>query len=275
MSDKPSSNEQLENIKRGASELVEDMRSRNLLLPAIALVVAIVAALIVLPDKSEPTSAPIATPTPVQTQNVSDEKVIEITLITPTSVGEKTPLTSSSNPFIGNGDYTCKTISSGDPKVLECEVSDMQVRVVCPAEATGPPCAPAHGSGASGGGGSTSSSGSGDSSGGSTGSTTIPTTPIKIYVYKVTVTLDGTTYRNVEQGQVLPRTGTTIVTFGGVSEGASRAAFTAATGSTVTGVPVDSSGLKFVLKTNQTATITDPLAEVHKLKLVRISKVEV
>jgi hypothetical protein len=274
MSDKPSNNEQLDNIKRHAGELVDDMRSRNLLLPAIVLVVAIVAALIVLPDKTEPTTQPIATPTPTRATPVAADNVIEITLITPTAIGEKTPLTSSSNPFAGDGDYTCKTISSGDPKVLNCEVSGLQVRVVCPEDSSGPPCSPASDSGGATGGGTGAAGG--DTSGGSTGSSGAPTSPVAIYVYKATVTLDGKTYRNLEQGAAIPGgTNGTIVTFDGVNDTATRASFAAAAGSTVTGVPVDSSGLKFILKQNQTATITDSFAEVHRLKLVRLSKVKV
>jgi hypothetical protein len=275
MSDKPSSNEQLENIKRAGSEVIADMKSRNLLLPAIVIAVAIVAALIVLPNKSAPVTQDVATQIPVHSTPVSTEKAIEITLITPTAVGEKTPLTSSSNPFEGDKNYSCKTISSGTPKVLQCEVSGMSVRVVCPKDATGEPCTSGSSSGATGGTGSTSGTSTGGSTGGgSIPGVTTPDSPVVYYVYVVKVTLDGKTFNKVEPGTVLPRTGTTIVSFVSVTDSRTRAGFTAAAGSTVTGVSTTSNGLDFVLKKNQSATITDSLGAVHTLKLISISKVK-
>ncbi len=272
MSDKSSSNEQLENVKRHASELVADMRSRNLLLPAIVLVVAIVAAMIVLPDKSEPTLQSTAQPV-VNTQPASVENPIEITLITPTAVGDGAPLTSSSNPFAGSSDYTCTTVSSGPPRVLECEVSDLKVRVTCPETATGPPCESSSGGGATGGGssGSSGSAGGGSGSGGSGGNST----PVVVYVYKATVVYDGKTYKDIEQGdKIPPKSSNALVSLMGVNDTGSRAMFELVEGATVTGVTADETGKTFVLKPGQTATITDEFGDAHKLKLTKISKVK-
>lgn len=278
MSDKPSSNEQLDAIKRGAGELVADLRSRGLLLPAVVLLVAIVAAMIVLPSKSEP-PAPSAAPVPsAPTRTVANTApTIEITLITPSAIGDSGALDSSRNPFLGRDDYTCKTITNGDennPRVLECEIGGIQTRVICPLEANEAPC----GSSQSAAGGASGSTGEAPASGGDgTGATTGTGggDTVKVFTYEVTVVYDGKTYKNIEVGDPIPSKDKKVVTFAGVNETATRAAFMAESGSTVTGVTVDKTGLQFAMKKGQTATITDPSAESHKLKLTKIAKVEV
>lgn len=272
MSDKPSSNDRLDSVKRNVSELIADMRSRKLLLPAIVLVVAIVAAMIVLPDKTESTIESTAPPV-VNTKPASVENPIEITLITPTAVGDGAPLASSSNPFAGGGAYSCKTVSSGPPRVLECEVTDLKVRVTCPETATGAPCESSSSGGATGGGSSGSTGSAGGGSGGS-GDSGGNSTPVVVYVYQATVVYDGKTYKNVEQGDKIPSSSQAVVTFMGVNDSGSRALFENAEGVTVTGVTADKSGTSFVLKPGQTATLADGSGDSHKLKLTKISKVK-
>lgn len=274
MSDKQGNNEQLESAKRFVGDLVADMKSRNLLLPAIALFVAIVAAMVVLPKKSSdvavtPPAAPV-----VQKPAVEPEKAIQIALITPTAMGEAEPLTSSSNPFLGTSSYSCTTVSSGEPKVLSCEVSDLKVRVVCPPKATDPPCGKKQGAGEAGASGE--AGGAGGSTGG-TGGETITTKgngkdPVIVYVYRVTVQLDGKTYKNLDQGDPVPSKDNVIATFVNVNGSAKRAGFKVPEGSIVTGVTLDETGLAFPLNPGQTAKITDPTGDTHKLKLISISK---
>lgn len=273
MSDKGSSNEQLEAIKRHASELIEDMRMRKLLLPAVVLLAAIVAAIVVLPKKGEPVTAPVAaTPPPAQTAPVKQTEPIEISLIKPSSVGDGPELTSSSNPFLGTGDYTCSTISNGEPKVLSCEISGLKVRVVCPPDAADPPC----GKGQSGASGEAGASGESGGSSGSTGGgeTTPKKTPVKTYEYRVSVLFDNKSIKNLRPGDKIPSDSQPYVTFRGVNDSATRAVFRAASGSTVTGVTVDKTGLEFVLSKDKSATITTLTGETHTLKLTGIKKVK-
>ncbi|MFT4050379.1 MAG: hypothetical protein QM648_11180 [Solirubrobacterales bacterium] len=278
MSDQPNSNDQLNSAKRAVQDVIADMKSRNLLLPAIVLVVALVAAMIVLPKKSEPVDAsapaPIATPT---TKASTGPKTIEITLVTPNAIGESGPLTSSRNPFEGDASYTCTVVSSGDPKVLSCQVADLKVRVTCPQDADGEPCGDGGGSsgatGGSGGGGSTSSTTTTvTTGGGGTGST-----PVTIYAYQTNVQLDGKNFKGLEQGESVPSKSDPVATFDGVDEKATRASFMAAAGSTVTGATVDKeTGRSFTMKVGQTVKITESDGTtVHKLKLTKISKVKV
>lgn len=271
MSDKQSSNEQLETVKRHLGELIDDMRTRKLLLPAGVLLVAIVAAIIMLPNKSEPVVPPTAATPPIQTKQVKQEQAIEISLVKPSAVGSGPELTSSSNPFLGTSSYDCTTISSGTPKVLSCEISGLKVRVTCPADAADPPCAKPEGS--TGGGGSTEDTGSGST--GSTGGTSEPKkTPVKVYEYRVSVLFDNKSIKSVRPNEDIPSPSQPYVIYTGVNDSASRASFKAASGSSVTGVTVDRTGLVFVLKEDQTATITTISGEVHKLKLTAISKVK-
>lgn len=288
MSDKPSNSEQIENVKRQAGEIVADMKTRNLLLPAIVLAVAIVAALVILPKKSEPVVDAGPPPQPVPAQPVTTKQAIEISLVTPSAIGDDDVLTSSSNPFIGTDDYSCKTISSGKPRVLECMISDLKVRVTCPIEAEGPPCgAPA----SSEGGGGTGEAGGDTSGGGDTGQPTdqgqtggtglpfptiptTPTTPVVVYEPRATLRLDEKTHKDVKLGTVLPSKTSPVVTLTGVNEKLTEATFKVPRGSTVTGVTVDKTGLVFRMKPGKTiATITAVNAEVHTLRLDSLKKV--
>jgi hypothetical protein len=93
-------------------------------------------------------------------------------------------------------------------------------------------------------------------------------------VYKANVQLDGKSYSNVEQGEQLPSSSNSLVTFNGVNNAATKAAFYVAEGSTVSGVTVDKTGQAFTMSVGQTATITTSDGKQHKLKLTKISKVK-
>ncbi len=279
MSDKPSSNEQLDAAKRYVSEVVEDMRMRNLLLPAIALLVAIVAAIFVLPNRSEPVvdTAP-PTPAPAQTQPVANQtpEPIEITLVTPTAIGSSGPLDASRNPFMGNSNYDCSTVSSGPPRVLDCQVSDLRVRVFCPISASEPPC----GSGtqaAEGGTGSTGAGGAGgatEQTGGGGGDDS--SDDVKIYVYQATVRLDGKTHRRLDLGDAVPPTGATVVTFERVSTNGKTAYFKLPTGSSARpagGYVIETKDASIIqLTKGRSARITDTAGEVHTLRLESLTR---
>lgn len=284
MNEKPSTSEQLETIKRHVQDVVEDMRSRNLLLPAIALIVAIVAALVVLPKKSEPVTEAVAPP-PI-TQQASEERPIEILLVKPSAVGDDDVLTSSSNPFIGESDYTCKTISSGDPRILSCKIADLTVRVTCPMDADSPPCG--SGEGASGEAGATGETAGGEAPGGGglPGTQIVetpdpaPTTPppaqknpVVVYEYKTNLRYDGRAYNYVPAGTPLPTQKAPVVTLVKVDGKAKQATFKVELGSAVSGPKLDVRNQTFVLKTGRSAKITELSQAVHTLQLVAVKKV--
>lgn len=229
--------------------------------------------MVVLPKKSSDVAISPPTAPVVQKPAVEPAKAIQIALITPTAMGEAEPLTSSSNPFIGSSGYNCTTVSSGEPKILSCEVSDLKVRVVCPPKATDPPCGkPSSGAGA----GASGSAGGGASE--STGTPAMPSLPtggkdpVVVYVFRVNVEYDGKTYKNVDQGDPIPSKESPVAIFNGINDKASRASFKVQQGSIVTGATLDKSGLIFALNKGQTAKITDPSGDTHKLKLLQISK---
>lgn len=279
-------NKQFEALKRQATDLVREMHARRLAIPAAALLCAIVAALVLLPEGSTPPPTPPTAAAPAVQPKVA--RVAQVSLIEPSRLGEDIPLANSDDPFAGSGEgYNCTKITS-DPKTFECKVADLKVRVVCTGgEASGGPCSKSEGAsggtGAAGGsssaGGSSGSGGSSESTGGSGGSgdsgsnggSSEPKT--KSTYYTVTVSIDGTTKKNVEAGTDLPDSSDALAVYAGTNDSRTKGVFIAADGVVVTGVKVDETFGSFSLEKGKSATLTDKNGTPHKLTLKSISKV--
>lgn len=278
--DKGNGNEQLEALKGAAQDLVADLKARNLLLPAIVLVAAIVAAFIILPKggssslTSEVPTAPASPQGPTAADRVATVSIVDFGEL---PSGE--PLSDQVNPFKQPGTYSCTTVQAKNPKILNCKVpGNLQVQVICSGEqADQPPCETESGASESGGGSTSETGSTSTTTNGTDGTSTNSDDAGGIYAFRVTVTYDDTQYKNIEQGDQIPPSGkgTKIATFEGVSSTGAQASFRAVEGSTVTGVTVDGSGLTFVMRKGQTAKITDATATQHTLKLVSITKVKI
>jgi hypothetical protein len=267
-------NKQFDAFKRQVTDVVKDMHARKLAVPAAALLCAIVAAFVLLPQAATPPPAPPTATTPVHTAKVA--RVAQVSLIEESSLDEDIPLTNSADPFAGSDTkYNCTKVGS-NPKSYECQVADLKVRIICTGEGATGPCAGNDGStsgtGASsstgsGGGstGSTGTSGGGKSGGGSGGS--------KSAYYTVTVSIDGTTKKNVVAGDSLPKSAGALAVYAGTNDAHTKAVFIAADGVIPTGVPVDATFGSFSLKKGQTVTLTDASGAEHKMTLKSISKV--
>lgn len=268
-------NKQFDAFKRQASDVVKDMHARKLAVPAAALLCAIVAALVMLPQGSTPPLAPPTATAPIHEATAA--RVAQVSLIEASSLDEDIPLANSEDPFAGSDDaYKCTKVGS-NPKTYECMVADLKVRIICTAEGATGPCAGSDG--ATGGGGSSSSTGG--SGGGSTGGTGKPGNGkrggggggSKTVYYTVTVSIDGTTKKNVVAGDELPKSSAALTIYAGTNDAHDKAVFIAADGVVPSGVPVDATFGSFSLKKGQTATLTDSSGAAHKLTLKSISKV--
>jgi hypothetical protein len=277
-------NKQFEAFKRQAVDVVRDMHARKLAIPAAALLFAIAVAIVMLPQGASAPPAPPAAAAPVVQPKV--ERVAQVSLIEPSTLGEDIPVSNSEDPFAGSdGGYKCTKVSSS-PKSFDCLVADLKVRIICTAESTTGPCAAASTAGATGGGsgGSTSSTGSGGGSGsGSTGTTGTPSTPgggnsnggsggKKTAYYTVTVSIDGTTKKNVVAGDELPKSIGALAVYAGTNDAHTKGVFIASDGVTVSGVTTDATFGSFSLKKGQTATLTDVNGAEHKLTLKKITR---
>lgn len=273
-------NKSLEAFKRQFMDLVRDLHARKLALPAGLLLAAIVAAVVMLPKGAAPVAAPATAVTPSPTAPTQKVELAQITLLKSATLDDDIPLANTRNPMIGEDDYSCTTVrSSPIPKLLDCRIGDILVRVVCPPnnEAQGV-CGSTSGStGGTGGatgtaGGSGTGTGTGTGTGGGTGSSG-STGGIKYYTWAVTVKIDLKTYKNKVIGSQLPTQDNPLAIFAGVNTD-DGAVFLGASGVAVTGTPVDPNFNRFDLKKGQTATITDLDGKKHKLTLVSIKKVE-
>ncbi|MBJ7353681.1 MAG: hypothetical protein JHC98_02555 [Thermoleophilaceae bacterium] len=269
-------NKQLDALKRQATDLVRELHARKLAIPAGALLLAILAAVFLLPQSSSPPAAPpTATAPPVQSKVA---RVAQVSLIEPSSLDEDVPLANSEDPFIGKSGYKCSKVGS-NPKTYDCIVSDLKVRIICTGETGSGPCA--EGGGATAGGGASSGTGSGGDGGGATGggdsgggdSGGGDSGDSKSYYYVVTVSIDGTTKKNVVAGTELPKTSDALVVYAGTNDAKNKAVFISGDGVIVTGVKVDATFGSFSLKKGETATLTDANGAEHKLTLKSISKV--
>jgi hypothetical protein len=258
-------NAQFEAIKRQVADVVRDMHARKLAVPAAALLFAIVAAMVLLPKGGG--SAPPAPATTAQLPKPHVEPVAQISIVKPSSLDKSVALTGSSDPFGGTSGYNCKQISS-DPKVLECEVSNLLVKVYCDQGTSSPACAETGASGATGGsgGGSTDGTGGSGGSGGSTGGKTV------WYQWEASVKVDLKTYKKVHVNDELPSNAPLVVLAGGDNTDHT-AVFIAAQGVTVSGVPVDPSFNAFKLGKGESATLTDSSGDKHTIKLNSIKLV--
>ena len=265
-------NKQFEAFKRQVTDVVKDMHARKLAVPAAALLCAIVAALVLLPQGATPPPAPPTANAPITEAKVA--RVAQVSLIEQSSLDEDIPLANSEDPFAGSNDaYKCTKVGS-NPKTYDCMVADLKVRIVCTAEGGTGPCAASEGATAGGGGsssstggstGSTGTSGGGKSGGGSGGSKTV--------YYTVNVSIDGTTKKNVVAGDELPKSNGALVVYAGTNDAHNKAVFIAADGVVPSGVPVDSTFGSFSLKKGETATLTDANGAEHKMTLKSITKV--
>jgi hypothetical protein len=279
-------NKQLDALKRQAMDLVHELHARKLAIPAGALLVAIVAAMVLLPHGSTPPPAPPTTATtPVVKPAIA--RVAQISLIKPSTLSEDIPLSGSEDPFTGHSGYKCVKISS-NPKMYNCMVSNLLIRIVCVGEGGTGPCAEGAGAtpatsgsgtetttGGSGtevtpippvdGGGGDGGDGGGNSGGGGTNSSSY---------YVVTVSIDGKTIKNVVAGDELPNQSAPLAIYAGTNDGHDKGVFIAADGVVVTGVAVDETFSSFSLRTGETATLTDANGAAHKMTLKSISKVK-
>lgn len=268
-------NKQFDALKRQGSDLVREMHARKLAIPAGALLLALVAALILLPKSSPPPAAPPTATAPVVKPKIA--RVAQVSLIEPSSIDEDIPLTSSTDPFTGETGYKCEKVSS-DPEVYRCIVSDILILVMCNEEGGSGPCSNEDkAAGASGGTGA-------PVGGGSTGGTTVPgeTKPpssggggsggTKTVYYTVTVSIDGSTKKNVEAGTELPNSNGSLVVYAGPNDANSKGVFILADGVTADGVKVDDTFGSFALSKNQTVTLTDVNGVEHKMTLKSINK---
>lgn len=275
-------NKQLEALKRQAVDLARDLHARKLLIPAGAILAAIVAAVVLLPKGSAPPPAP-TTATVAPATKAKIQVAAQITTIKPTPLGEDIPLAGSNDPFTGESGYTCTTLQSS-PKILDCVVSDNRIFILCDDSSTGP-CAEGGASGATGG----STNGTGSGGGGSTGGGTVPGGGsggsggdggggsgggTRYFYYAATVKLDGTTYKKVPGGTMLPKSSSPLVAYLGENTDANGGTFLAAEGVTISGVSIDPIFSSFVLEVGQTVTLTDADGKNHKLTLKSIDLVE-
>jgi hypothetical protein len=269
-------NKQFDALKRQGSDLVREMHARKLAIPAGALLLALVAALVLLPKSSPPPAAPPTAAAPVMKPKIA--RVAQVSLIEPSTIDEDIPLTKSADPFTGEAGYKCTKVSS-DPKTYRCIVSDIVILVLCNEEGGSGPCSKDEGkAGASG--------GTGAAGDGATGGTTVPgeTKPpssggggggsggTKTVYYTVTVSIDGSTKKNVEAGTELPKSNGALVVYAGPNDANSKGIFILADGVTAAGVTVDDTFGSFALSKNQTVTLTDVNGVEHKMTLKSINK---
>lgn len=270
-------NKQFDAMKRQGSDLVREMHARKLAIPAGALLLALVAALVLLPKSSPPPAAPPTATAPIAKPKIA--RVAQVSLIEPSTIDEDIPLTSSTDPFTGETSYKCVKVSS-NPKAYRCLVSNIQILVLCNEEGGSGPCATDEGkaAGASGGGGAA------EAGGGATGGTTVPGEvkppsggggsggSKKTVYYTVTVSIDGSTKKNVEAGTELPKSDGALVVYAGPNDANSKGIFILADGVTADGVNVDDTFGSFALAKNQTVTLTDVNGVEHKMTLKSINK---
>lgn len=275
-----SGNMNMEQIRRAASDMVAELHARKLAIPAAVLLVAIVAAVFVLPKSATPTP-----PEPVTSASapevIEQPAQVSLKLVGVTPLDNDIPLANSSDPFVGTDSADCTRVGSGEPKQFDCRIGDLVVRVMCPPTVDGDPgvgiCAGKSGStsstGSSGSAGGGSESGSTEKTGdGGSGEKKKKSTPKSSY-YVATVEIDGKTFSNVVAGDPLPNTSNTLVTYAGTNDSNTRGIFLAGDKVTVTGVAVDDELGSFELAKGKSATLTDETGTVHTMTLKSLKKV--
>jgi hypothetical protein len=270
------SGQSFDQLKRAFLDLVGELHSRKLAIPAGAVLVAILAAVFMLPKSPAPPAPVAATPVANQHKNEVDaEAVVSLKLVGVSNLDNDTPIAHSSDPFHGEAGTKCVRIGSTTPKRFACRVGDQLMLFRCLPDTEVGICS-STGGGASGATGATPGS---DTGGGSTPSTGGgDTTPkkkakAKSSYYEISVSIDGRIYSHVVAGDSLPNESNTLAVYAGVTSSAKKAIFISGDGVTVTGAVVDEDLGNFELSKGQTVTITDKLAAQHSLTLKSITKV--
>lgn len=273
-------------IRRALSDLVAELHARRLAIPAGVMLVAILAAVFVLPKSSSPPPAqPIAAPV-VDGEAIERPAQVSLKMVGVSSLEDDIALTDPSNPFYGTDAAKCTQISGTSPKKFNCMIGDLLVRVTCPPESAEAPaagiCAPKS-AGASGSTGASSETGAPvapefpevDNGTGGGGGETKPNddSGSKESFYVIKAKLDDKTFSNIAAGDALPDSNTVLVTYAGTNSKNTKAIFIAGDGIIVSGVSVDASLGTFELSKGESATLTDAGGVAHSLTLQSISKV--
>ncbi|MBI4897161.1 MAG: hypothetical protein HY827_02205 [Actinobacteria bacterium] len=259
----------VEKLKRQASDLVAELQARKLFIPAVALLVAIVAAMIVLPQSPAP-------PPPVQAAPAAStaDKPINVKQVANLTLVSATPLTyvpqtfSEENPFSVSSDVNCRMTKSSKPREFECVIGATVAVFKCLESDDFAMCKDSGSSGstgASGGGGGTGTSGGGDSPNKKKKS--------KSTYYVVDVDFDGDTKKSVEAGEELPSSGTPVVYYAGPNSSGSKAIFVLADGVSIQGADADPDLGTFEISAGDEVVLTTSDGVIHQMQLSKIRKV--
>lgn len=266
---------EIDKFKRQAGDLIADMHARNLAIPAAVLIVMILAAVFVLPKSPAPQEPVSSTPIAKSDGNkVELAKVANLTVVSAKPLGdESVPDYGQANPFKVGTDTNCTYKSGTDPREFQCVIGSTVVNYKCMPSDTGKACTDALGST---GGGSSGGTGSSDATGGTQptdGTGGDGTKKTKVTYYTVDVVYDGKTYKGLEGGDQLPKSGTPIVFYAGPNSKAKKALFVLGDGVTVQGVQADPDLGTFELAKGDEVVLTESNYQVHSLKLTKITKV--
>jgi hypothetical protein len=269
------SSQSFDQLKRAFLDLVNELHSRKLAIPAGAVLVAILAAVFLLPKSPAPPAPVAATPVANQQQTVNADEVVKLKMVGVSSLDNGDPISHSSDPFEGKAGTKCVRIGSGTPKRFACRVGDQLMLFECLPDVEVGICAPD--TGASGATGAVPGTDTGGGGGGATPPTG-DTTPkkkkhVKKTYFEVSVSIDGRTYTHVIAGDSLPNDANTLAVYAGATTSGKKAIFISGDGVTITGAVVDEELGNFELSKGQTVTITDKLAAQHTLTLKSITKV--
>lgn len=260
----------VEKLKRQASDLVAELQARKLLIPAAALLVAIVAAMVVLPKSPAP-------PPPVQTAPVADttDETVNVKQVANLTLVSTTPLTyvpqtfSEENPFAVSSDVDCRMTKSSKPREFECVIGATVATFKCLDSDEFAMCTGSGSSGSTGGAGGsgeTGSSGGGDSPNGKKKKS-------ESTYYVIDVDFDGDSKKSIEAGEVLPSSGTPVVYYAGPNSSGKKAIFVLADGVSVQGPEADPDLGTFELSAGDEAVLTTSDGVIHQMQLSKIRKV--
>lgn len=269
---------ELEKFKRQASDLIADLHSRNLAIPAGILLVLIVGAILVLPKSSVPPPAQTApTATKAQGDELKPAQVANLKLVDATPLKTRMMTFGTENPFALSTDVRCREIKGKKPKAFVCVIGDTLVWYQCMASDDDEICSETGASGSTGssgsggGGGGTDATGSPDGGGNPNGDTT-PKQKKSTY-YVVDVELDGKTVKSVEAGDALPTSGSSLVFYAGPTSSNKKAIFVLADGISVQGADADPDLGTFELSAGDEVVLTTAEGESHQLQLRKLRKV--
>lgn len=259
---------EVDKLKRQTSDLVADLHARKLAIPAGILLVAIVAAMMLLPKSPAPPppvqTAPVAkADAQVKTAQVANLKLVSATPLTtdPVTFG-------SENPFAVSSDVDCRVTKTSKPREIECVIGSTVAVFKCLSSDDIEICTGEGATGSSGGtgGGSTGSSGGGTSPDGSKPKS-------KSTYYVVDFEFDGDTSKSVEAGEVLPSSGTPVAYYAGPNSSGKKAIFVLADGISIQGAEADADLGTFELEPGDEVVLTSADGVIHQLRLSKIRKV--